>query len=65
MPIIKTGIKLPKTNSQWQSANDYSHTMLPISLIDPANIGDSINKMSTILYKYFNNIHVYTGQLPY
>ena len=56
-PIIKPGIKLPKTNSQWQSANDYFHTMLPISLIDPANIGDSINKMNTILYNYFKTTY--------
>ena len=31
--------------------------MLPISLIDPANIGDSINKMNTILYNYFKTTY--------
>ena len=56
-PIIKPAIKLPKTNSQWQSANDYFHAMLPISLIDPVNIGDSINKMNTILYNYFKTTY--------
>ena len=57
MPVIKPGIKLPKTDSQWKTANDYFHSMLPMSLIDPSNIGDSIVKMNNILYDYFKNTY--------
>ena len=34
MPEIKPGIKLPKTDLHWKTANDYFHSMLPMSLID-------------------------------
>ena len=57
MPVIKPGIKLPKTDSQWKTANDYFHAMLPMSMIDPKNIGDSILKMNEILYNYFKNTY--------
>ena len=49
MPTIKSRIKLPKTDAQWKSANDYFQLMLPISMIDPSNIGDAINRMNEII----------------
>ena len=57
MPVIKPGIKLPKTDSQWKTANDYLRAMLPMSMIDPKNIGDSILKMNEVLYNYFKNTY--------
>ena len=57
MPVIKPGIKLPKTDSQWKTANDYFRAMLPMSMIDPKNIGDSILKMNEVLYNYFKNTY--------
>jgi len=57
MPVIKPGIKLPKTDSQWKAANDYFHAMLPMSMIDPKNIGDSVFKMFEVLYIYFKNTY--------
>ena len=57
MPVIKPGIKLPKTDSEWKTANDYFHAMLPMSMIDPKNIGDSILKMKEVLCDYFTNTY--------
>ena len=31
--------------------------MLPISIINPSNIGDAINKMNKIIYDYFKNTY--------
>ena len=31
--------------------------MLPISIIDPSNIGDAINRMNEIIYDYFKNTY--------
>ena len=63
MPVIKPGIKLPKTDSQWKTANDYFHAMLPMSMIDPKNIGDSILKMNEVLYNYCKNTYGIVGTI--
>ena len=31
--------------------------MLPISMIDPSNIGDAINRMNEIIYDYFKTTY--------
>ena len=55
LPAIKLGVKLPKSDSQWESANEYFRAFLPISMINPSNIGDAITKMNETMYNYYKN----------
>ena len=55
MPNVTPGIKLPKRDSQWQSANGYFTIAMPISGIGISNIQDTLDAMNSTIYKYFHD----------
>ena len=55
MPIIKPGIKLPRSDDQWKTTNAYFAAALPISEIDNRNISMQIVAMNSTIYNYFHD----------
>ena len=54
-PNVKPGIKLPKSDLDWQSANIDFAAAMPISGIDTSNIEDTLNAMYSVIYDYFRD----------
>ena len=52
LPNVKPGIKLPKSDLDWQLANKYSAAAKPISGINDSTINDTLNTMNLIIYDY-------------
>ncbi|XP_065066053.1 uncharacterized protein LOC135691968 [Rhopilema esculentum] len=53
VPEIKPGIKLPKKDEQWKTANTYFAATLPLTEINPSNVNVSIKTMNSVIYDYF------------
>ena len=55
LPNVKPGIKLPKRDLDWQSANNYFAAAMPISGIVKSKIDDTLNVMNSVIYDYFRD----------
>ena len=55
LPSVKPGIKLPKSDLDWQLANSYFAAALPISGIDKSIINDTLSAMNSVIYAYFRD----------
>ena len=53
IPHVKPGVKLPKSDDQWNAANLFLMVLLPISGLHSSSIDDSIDLMSLTIYNYF------------
>ena len=54
IPDVKPGVKLPKSDDQWEDANLLFMVSLPISGLHSLSIDDSIDLMNSTIYKYFH-----------
>ena len=52
IPDVKPGVKLPKSDDQWNAANLFFMISLPISGLHWSSIDDSINFMNSIIYNH-------------
>ena len=52
-PILKAGIKLPKSAQQWKAAEDHFREALPLREISPNCLNENIEQMNRSLYDYF------------
>ena len=52
---IKVGVKLPRSDDQWKSANEYFQLLLPIHDIASSDLTTTIIHMHTVIYDYFEN----------
>ena len=52
---IKVGVKLPRSDDQCKSANEYFQLLLPIHDIASSDINTTIIYMYTVIYNYFDN----------
>ena len=52
---IKVGVKLPGSDDQWKSANEYFQVLLPIHDIASSDLNTTIIHMHTVIYNYFDN----------
>ena len=54
---IKVGVKLPRSDDQWKSANEYFQLLLPIHdrPIASSDLTTTIIHMNTVIYDYFQN----------
>ena len=55
LPSIKAGIKLPKSDAQWQAANMYFAGAMPVYGIGKSHINDTLSAMKSISYNYFRD----------
>ena len=55
LPSVKPGIKLPKSDLDWQLASSYFAAAMPISEIDKSNINDTLSAMTSVIYAYFRD----------
>ena len=56
IPTSKKGIKLPKSNLQWSTANDYFNFALQIDQpITSQNLDTNIRLLNNIIYEYFSH----------
>ena len=53
IPDVKPGVKLPKSDDQWNAANLLSMVSLPISGLLSSSIDDSIDLLNSTIYNYF------------
>ena len=54
--IIKPGIKLPKSESEWKIANSFFHANLPIEDMNTdGDFNDIVTNFSTTVYDYLKN----------
>jgi len=53
IPDVKPGVKLPKSDDQWNAANLFFMVSLPISGLHSSSIDDSIDLMNSTIYNYF------------
>ena len=63
MPNIKRGIKLPKSDEQWSTANLYFLNPLPISGINSSNLNESIQILNATIYSYFEENFGYSDEV--
>ena len=52
-PDVKLGVKLPKSDDQWNDANLFFMVSLPISGLHSSSVDDSIDLMNSTIYNYF------------
>ena len=57
LPNIKLGIKLPKSESQWDEANGYFKATLPVHEINSNNVNACVSKMNNTIYDYFQKAY--------
>ena len=50
---IKVGVKLPKSEDQWKTANEYFQLLLPVHDIASSDLNTTITHMHTVIYDYF------------
>ena len=55
--ILKKGIKLPKSPSEWSTANDYFKSTLSNYPIKSLDLDSNISFMSTVIYNYCVQYH--------
>ena len=63
MPNIKRGIKLPKSDEQWSTANLFFLNALPTSGINSSNLNESIQLLNAIIYTYFEENFGYSDEV--
>ena len=51
IPVLKPGIKLPESMSEWSTANLYFQTHLDPINVSQENFDDSVNEMNDVIYK--------------
>lgn len=52
-PVLKKGIKLPKSPLQWSTANEFFKLTFLNHPITPHDLNNNINTMATVMYNYF------------
>eukprot|EP00112_Aurelia_sp_Birch-Aquarium-sp1_P024109 Seg7463.3 transcript_id=Seg7463.3/GoldUCD/mRNA.D3Y31 product="hypothetical protein" protein_id=Seg7463.3/GoldUCD/D3Y31 len=52
IPSFKPGIKLPKSDQAWATANDFFRANLPVSDINKENLDDTMRKFNDVVYNY-------------
>ena len=52
-PILKKGVKLPKSDQQWSNANNFFKSVLFIDEIKESTLNHCCQKMSQTMYDYF------------
>ena len=52
---VKKGVNLPTTQGEWQIANSFFHSELPISEVNRDNLNNVTEKLNWIIYDYFHN----------
>ena len=52
-PILKKGVKLPKSDQQWNNANNFFKSVLFIDEIKESTLNHCCQKMSNTTYHYF------------
>ena len=59
--IVKPGIKLPKSESEWETANSFFYASLPIEDMNTAgcDFNDIATDFSETVYDYFKNEFCY------
>ena len=50
---MKQGVKLPTSESQWKSANDFFRAALPFSSINGDSLGNNIKRFHETIYTFF------------
>ncbi len=64
-PKLRRGINLPKTNSEWLTANEYfKFSIISDSPIKCQDLNASINLLNTTIYNYFAENVGYVERLP-
>ena len=53
IPVLKPGVKLPDSMSEWSAANLYFQTHLDSTKVSQENLDDIVNEMNDVIYKYF------------
>ena len=53
IPDVKQGVKLPTSESQWKSANDFFRAALPLSSINGDSLGNNIKRFDETIYTFF------------
>ena len=54
IPTIKPGIKLPKSYYDWELANDFFSSSLPVSDVVGLDINTVVSSMNSTIYDYFH-----------
>ena len=64
-PKLRRGINIPKTNSEWLTANEYfKFSIISDSPIKCQDLNASINLLNTTIYNYFAENFGYVERLP-
>ena len=64
-PEIKKGIKLPKHDSEWSTANEYFKSTLPLNgPIKSQELDASIQVLDNTIYDYFARTYGHIGTIP-
>ena len=50
---LKPGVKLPKHPEDWELANSYFHTNLPVNSITKDNLDEVVTHFNERVYEYF------------
>ena len=53
--IVKRGVNPPTTQGEWEIANSFFHSELPISEVNKNNLNNVTEKFNWIVYGYFHN----------
>ena len=52
---VKKGVNLPTTQGEWETANPFLHSELPISKVNKDNLNNVTEKFNRIVYDYFHD----------
>ena len=63
MPNSKHGVKLPKSDEQWSTANVLFLNALPISGINSSKLNESIQILNATIYTYFKENFGYSNEV--
>ena len=55
IPDVKPGVKLPKSDDQWNAANLFFMVSLPISGLHSSSIDDSVDLTNLTIYNNFGH----------
>ena len=65
VPILRKGIKLPKSNSKWSTANEYFKIALQSNQpMRSQNLDSNIRLLNNVIYEYFAKNFGYTDSIP-
>ena len=62
-PLLKKGIKLPRSPSQWTAANEFFKLSFSNNPITTHDLGNNITTMTTVIYNYFSENFGYTSNI--